>query len=94
MTQGNLLQLGAGEDTYFGAELVRMVKGLTPGANLWYTKAATDHLIFHNLQEYFSPGYLRKMEKRARSQFGKSYWWRPGEITPDSAPDFSKVTGR
>ncbi|CNK23598.1 Uncharacterised protein [Yersinia frederiksenii] len=94
LTQGNLLQLGAGEDTDFGAELVRMVKGLTPGANLWYTKAATDHLIFHNLQEYFSPGYLRKMEKRARSQYGQSYWWRPGEAMPDSAPDLSKATGK
>lgn len=70
-----------------GASLVRLAKGHIPGANLWYTKAATDHLIFHQMQEYFSPGYLSRMQRRAQREFGQSYWWEPGELMPDRAPD-------
>lgn len=70
-----------------GASLIRLTKGHIPGANLWYTKAATDHLIFHQMQEYFSPGYLSRMQRRAQREFGQSYWWEPGEFTPDRAPD-------
>jgi hypothetical protein len=70
-----------------GASLIRLSKGHIPGANLWYTKAATDHLIFHQMQEYFSPGYLSRMQRRAQREFGQSYWWEPGELTPDRAPD-------
>jgi hypothetical protein len=33
---------------------VKLGKGLIPGANLWYAKAALDHMIFNQLQEYFS----------------------------------------
>ncbi|MDR1276316.1 MAG: hypothetical protein LBL72_08080 [Candidatus Accumulibacter sp.] len=29
-----------------------------PDENLWYRKAAFDHMLFHTLQEYFSPDYL------------------------------------
>ena len=70
-----------------GASLVRLAKGHIPAANLWYTKAATDHLIFHQMQEYFSPGYLSRMQRRAQREFGQSYWWEPGEALPDRAPD-------
>jgi len=69
------------------------VKGNTPGANLWYLKGALDHLIFHQLQEYFSPGYLRKMKQRSEREFGQKYWWEPGEPIPDRAPDMTAMAG-
>lgn len=87
LTQGNLMEAAQGKETNAGAEIVRFVKSNTPGANLWYTKAALDHLIFHRLQEFFSPGYLRKMRKRSEREFGQRYWWEPGEALPDRAPD-------
>ena len=83
----------AGEVNQTGAKLVRFIKSHLPGANLWYTKAATDHLIFNQLQEFFSPGYLRRMERRARQEFNQSFWWNPGETTPDRAPDLGAVVG-
>ncbi|WP_433886954.1 hypothetical protein [Pseudomonas vranovensis] len=76
-----------------GGNLVRLLKSHTPAANLWYTKAATDHMIFHQLQEYFSPGYLRNMRRRARKEFGQEYWWEPGDITPDRAPSIGAAVG-
>jgi hypothetical protein len=78
LTQGNLVQAAQGKDTNFGAELTRFVKGNTPGASLWYAKAALDHIIFHDMQEYFSPGYLANMQRRSEREFGQQYWWQPG----------------
>lgn len=76
-----------------GGNLVRLLKSHTPAANLWYTKAATDHMIFHQMQEYFSPGYLRRMRQRARKDFGQEFWWEPGEMTPDRAPSIGAAVG-
>jgi hypothetical protein len=83
----------AGEVNQTGAKLVRLAKSHTPGANLWYTKAATDHLIFNQLQEYFSPGYLRRMKKRAKKEFNQSFWWEPGDTAPDRAPNLGAAVG-
>ncbi|MAR93331.1 MAG: hypothetical protein CML06_21015 [Pseudomonadales bacterium] len=91
LTQGNLIQALMGKDTHAGAEALRFVKGNLPGANLWYTKAAFDHMIYHELQEFLSPGYLAQMRRRAAREFKQSYWWEPGETLPDRAPDLSRV---
>lgn len=82
LTQGNLLKWVNGGETSFGADLVKTLKGFTPGANLWYTKAVTDHLLFNQLQEMVNPGYLRRMENRAKKVYGQEYWWRPDEVVP------------
>lgn len=93
LTQGNIIQAAQNKDTHFGAEAVRFVKSNLPGASLWYAKAAFDHLIFHQLQEYFSPGYLRRMRQRAYKEFGQRYFWEPGEITPSRAPNPAAAIG-
>jgi vacuolar-type H+-ATPase subunit E/Vma4 len=94
LTQGNIVQAMKGEKTNFGAEAVRFVKGNTPGANLWYMKAALDHIIFHQLQEYFTPGYLSQMQRRAQKEFGQSYWWQPGTgVEGMQAPNLAKAVG-
>lgn len=93
LTQGNVVQALQGKDTHAGAELVKFVKGNLPGANLWYAKAALDHMIFHRMQEYFSPGYLSTMRSRAYREFGQQFWWEPGEVTPDRAPNVAAAVG-
>jgi len=94
LTQGNIIEAMQGKDTHFGAELVRFIKGNTPGASLWYAKAALDHMIFHQLQEYFSPGYLGTMQRRAQTEFGQSFWWTPGTGTEGMrAPNMAKAIG-
>lgn len=93
LTQGNAMQAMQGKETNIGAESVRLLKGNLPGASLWYTKAALDHLIWHRLAEYFSPGYLAQMRARAQREFGQSYYWEPGETTPERAPDLGAIAG-
>ncbi|BBL58515.1 hypothetical protein [Methylomonas koyamae] len=94
LSQGNIVQALQGEDTHAGAEALRMLKGITPGSSLWYAKGVMDHLIFQQLQEMVSPGYLRRMEQRAQREFKQSYWWKPGTNTPQRGPNLDRVTGQ
>lgn len=83
----------AGEVDQTGGKLVRFAKSHTPGANLWYAKAALDHMIFHQMQEHFSPGYLRRMKRRAKKDFNQKFWWEPGDTTPDRGPNLGAAVG-
>ncbi len=80
--QGIPINAVEGKPEQTGGDLVKLGKGLIPGANLWYAKAALDHMIFNQFQEYFSPGYLRKVEQRSKKNFNQTYWWRPQDVTP------------
>lgn len=93
LTMGNIGQSAEGKDTNIQAELIRFARGNTPFINLWYLRAAVDHLALHDLQESASPGYLRKMRKRAQRDWGQDYWWQPGEAAPARAPNFEAVAG-
>lgn len=75
------------------ADALRFAKGNTPFINLWYARAAIDHLVLHDLQEQVSPGYLRKMRKRSQNEWGQDYWWEPGENLPDRAPSAAAAVG-
>lgn len=76
-----------------GAEALRFAKGNTPFINLWYLRGATDHMVFHDLQEQLSPGYLRRMRKRAQKDWNQQYWWEPGEAVPERAPNVAAAAG-
>lgn len=88
---GNFQQAAKGEDTKAEAELLGFLKARIPPINLWYTKAVIERAFVHDMQEALSPGYLRRMEQRARRDFGQDYWWRPGEIEPGRAPDMTAM---
>lgn len=69
-----------------GANAVNALKAYVPGSTLFYTKAAMDRLIFNQIADYFSPGYLARMKARARQQH-RTNWWEPDEATPSRAPN-------
>lgn len=83
----------AGKPTNFGADSVKFLKkDLTP--NWWFTKAAMDHMIFNNMQDFFSPGYSARQAARAQQNFGTTSYWGPTDALPNRAPDFSKAVGQ
>ncbi|WP_210526303.1 hypothetical protein [Pantoea ananatis] len=82
-----------GEDTTFGADAIKTARMITPFANLWYTKAVTNHLIIQQLQEMANPGYNDRVRDRAQNQFDVTSWWNPGDTEPRRAPDWEKATG-
>ncbi|HET9189800.1 MAG TPA: hypothetical protein VFN69_04430 [Rudaea sp.] len=71
-------------------EAERTVRSYIPGANLWYTRAVLDHLIFNDLSDYLSPGYMQRQQSRDRQQ-GHTHYWQPDQAFPDRAPDFSHI---
>ena len=93
LTLGNLGRAVAGQETQFGADAIRFAKGHAPFINLWYLRSVIDHMVLHDLQEMASPGYLRRMRRRARKDWGQDYWWEPGEPLPDRAPDIEAAAG-
>jgi hypothetical protein len=93
LTKGNIDEALAGKDTHAAAEGVRFARSHLPFINLWYARAALDRAVLHSLQENLSPGYLKRQRQRAHKEWNQDYWWQPGEMTPDRAPDVSAVSG-
>lgn len=83
-----------GEDTHFLAKTLGDVKGFIPFNNAWYLKGAMEHIVWHNVMESLSPGYLRNMRKRTKKEFNQEWYWEPGQFTPDRAPDLGAAAGQ
>lgn len=90
----NAWRLGSGDELNIGASAARTVRSITPYGNLWWASAAIDHGFFHALQENLSPGYLSRMERRARRENDQEYWWQLGPGLPDRGPDMSQLWSR
>ena len=98
-TLGPLLEIGLvqpmaaakgameGRDTHLAAKTVADLKGFIPGSNIWYTKAATEHLVWHQVLNALSPGYLQTIRARTSKEYSQQWWWTPGALTPERAPD-------
>lgn len=91
LTGGAALKAARGEKTDEVANLIRWGKGNIPVINNWYTKAAWDHLVWNNLQEAASPGYLDKMTAKAEMTRNTTYWWDPHESMPQATPNWAKL---
>lgn len=92
LTKGNIDEWRAGKDTHAGAEALRFARSHLPLVNLWYAKAALDHFALFALQENMSPGYLGRIQGKARKDWGQDFWLDPqsGEMR---APDLSAIAG-
>ena len=81
-TAGDVLKLFAkwrdGDDA--AAESVRLMLRNTPYMNLFYSKLALDHLFLYELQEFASPGYFRRMEKRMRDDTNQEFYIPPSSV--------------
>jgi hypothetical protein len=94
---GDLMQAIAGNKEVKGKMLADHLKAWTPGSSLWYTKMATDRIIFDNIQAMIDPDYRQsfaRYERRMKKEFGQSFWWGPGESLPTRAPDFGNAVGQ
>jgi len=83
-----------GKETNLLLEEAKNLKGFVPFGNVWYAKAALDHLIFQQVAEALSPGYLASIRSRTMRERGQAWWWAPGELTPERAPDLGAALDR
>jgi hypothetical protein len=93
-TIGNTIEAKDGKKTNIGRETVDMMRRLTPGANLIWTRLATERLFFDQMQRLMDPeaddAWRRRVRNRRRD-VGNEFWWAPGEASPRGAPSFGNV---
>jgi hypothetical protein len=58
----------------------RMARNNLPFANMIYTKAAIDYLIFYRFMEWLNPGYLERMERTMKDKSGTEFWLKPTQV--------------
>jgi hypothetical protein len=89
----NAVQSMGDRPTNWEAEAVKLLKGITPGQNLWWSKLATDQFLFVYLQDLLNPGYARRAAARAQREWGQgTYWPTPGQ-GPERAPNMGGIIG-
>lgn len=95
LTLGAIAADRRGDNVNYGGRVVRALRSELPGGSLWYTRLAFERLVLDQLQSMIDPHYARswgRMAQRARDQ-GSGFWWAPGELTPERAPDLSAAIG-
>lgn len=65
------------------ADALNLALGNTPFVNLFYTRPALDFLFLDSLRDAVSPGYIRRREKRRKTDYGQT---RPDFIPPPRQP--------
>lgn len=90
LTVGNLTQYYEGKDTNAPNEAFKLLKNKIPAQNLWYTKAATNRLVFDELQDIVAPGYREKLLRKAEREQGRTRWWGD-DLNDVHSPDFERL---
>lgn len=90
LTIGNLTQYYDDKDTNASNEAFRLLKNKIPAQNLWYTKAATNRMVFDEMQDMIAPGYREKLLRKAERQHDRTRFW--GDDVGDiQMPDFDRL---
>jgi hypothetical protein len=95
-TVGNLQRMVRGVETKFGPDLARFLKMNMPGRSLWYTRLATERLIFDEIDRLVDPDAPQKfqrIQRRAEKEFGQQFFAPPGGGL-ERAPDIGAALGR
>lgn len=95
LTVGNATQAANGIESNAGNEAFRFLKGKIPAQNLFYTKAATNRMIFDNFQDMIAPDYREKLLRKAEREHDRTRWlgdfdWGSG-FEEARVPDFERV---
>lgn len=75
------------------AKAVEYARRYTPGASIWWARAALERQVFDRLQELADPKAYQKRQRQMRQRkrdFGNEYWWAPGQRTPGRAPQYGE----
>lgn len=96
VTIGNLQQAMDGDPMNLGDDAMMMVEKYTPVASsLWYTRLATQRLLFDQmrraLDEERSQDRFKRQSRSANRDYGQEFWWTPGEAAPERAPDLANA---
>ena len=97
LTTGNLMQFIKGEDTNVGREMIDFASRYTPGSSMWYLRLGLERLVTDQVRMMVdpdAPSRMRRLERRYMNERGQEYWWRPGQTSPDRAPNLEAALGQ
>ncbi len=80
---------------HFGKEVLQGIQRHSPST--FYTKAATDRMLWDKLQILVDPDYRQSFRRaeQAAKKHGSGYWWGPGSgNAPTRAPNLGTAIGR
>lgn len=69
-------------------DLVSLSRGMTPFQNLWWSKWATDALLWNGLAEAANPGYQRRAQRRLKQTQGMEFLKTPFDMSPNNMRAF------
>ena len=62
------------------AEAWNVIKRNAPYGNFWLTRTMMDYFVNYQIQEFLNPGYLRRMERRAKKKNNQEFWASPAQF--------------
>lgn len=92
LTVDNIIQAARGKDTHVMRELFRVLRQNTPTV-LW-NRLLMERMVWDRAQLAFDPEartYWQRERNKRRTEYGQEYWFGPGDLTPQRAPDVSRV---
>ena len=96
LTIGQAQRAVRGDDVTIGGDAVRFAQRYTPGASMWWGRLVLERTLWDQLSLMVDPKAakrMRRMEKRAKRDYGQRFFWSPGEVAPDRAPDLGAAAG-
>ena len=96
ISKGNIDTWIEGKDTNISADMIQFLRRYTPGGTIWYLKGIYNRTILDQLQKLADPKAYKKFRtkiKKRQREYGQDYWWKPGSMTPDRAPDLTAAGG-
>lgn len=91
---GNVRRAFQDKETRTGRDLSRFAQGMIPGGRIWYGRLALERLVYDEIDRLIDPDApqrFRRIEERARREFGQKFFWRPGKAAPERGPDLTAV---
>lgn len=96
MTSGQIMKAAEGKETDFLKQASDAFNRYVPGNNVWYLRLAWERYVEDQLRILADPEAEAAFRRRVRyyeRQQNTAYWWSPGELAPERAPDASAVQG-
>ena len=94
ITKGNVGQLMSGKDTNLSADMIQFLRRYTPGSSTWYIRGIFERTILDQLQKMLDPKAYEKFRRdvnKRKTEYGQSYWWKPGSSAPTESIDMSET---
>jgi len=95
LTTRNAMAEAEGKPANTVGDLIGFLQRYQPGSNLWWARTAVDRLFWSQLRlaDPQAPRDYARMEAKAARDYGQRFWWRPGDLMPERAPDLTAAYG-